>query len=71
MKLENDRLREVSDVAKNQVELFEAKKQDANLEMVKNYNGMSLVRLAFEHFEYYTFVVTLQPDFGQLKGNQS
>ena len=42
MKLENDRLREVSDVAKNQVELFEAKKQDANLEMVKNNNGMSL-----------------------------
>ena len=26
----------------------------ANLEMVKNNNGMSLLRLAFGHFEYYT-----------------
>lgn len=34
LKIENDRLREVSDVAKNQVELFEGRKQDQNLEMV-------------------------------------
>ena len=35
MKIENDRLREVSDVAKNQIELFQSRKQDGNLEMVK------------------------------------
>ncbi len=34
LKIENARLREVSDVAKNQVELFEGRKQDQNLEMV-------------------------------------
>ena len=34
MKIENDRLREVSEVAKNQVEMFEGRKQEQNLEIV-------------------------------------